>query len=648
MKCPNCGKEALFVNGKYVCVDCGIEITPEQQAIQNQASAPVLEPATPSVQTESVIPDATPEVPVESAPAEVAPVVSSTEPEPTADVLPSTEPTPEPATPVKDYFENALASSDEAEKSTPVGAGVYDFTNEPESATTEVPASEPIPVMPEPLGAAPSPEITTPEAVAVPTPEVAPAQPENYFAPATFDMAGQATQPNDQPMVEPVASEQTPETFNAPEPLVSPAPVTEEVPNMTQPEPPTQSLDDMLGAAPVSAPLDSSPVSAYGPSVDGVGSAAVSADTINATPTESANPMPSVESVFGNSPTPPVANNDLPTAQDFGVAPPAPKQKKKIWPIVAAVVGGLVLVGGLATVLILNANRSKTVEPVVMTDADIISLSNGVSSGMQAPQDMSVTYNLTADFFGLTVKDTGKEGDLYRDFFKTPLTTSGTWSSDTEGNVTLDALTNEVQNKRTYMSEESATYIYSTKDNKYTQKSGLQLTGIPSIYGAEEKAATFYTTNVKSGTYYGKETIDGADYLKYELVPSEELVSSMLESLNSIFSGVTYQSLVTDQAKITAWVSSEGKIKKVVLSGEISLETDKFSGKLTLSGEANYSYQDVTIIKPTESSGSAPTTDATPTEASQKTTNNEEGQTSSVNSSETPAATEEPLVEAKG
>lgn len=34
MKCPKCNEEALFVNGKYVCVDCGIEITPEEQANQ--------------------------------------------------------------------------------------------------------------------------------------------------------------------------------------------------------------------------------------------------------------------------------------------------------------------------------------------------------------------------------------------------------------------------------------------------------------------------------------------------------------------------------------------------------------------------------------------------------------------------------------
>ena len=34
MKCPKCNEEALFVNGKYVCVDCGIEITPEEQASQ--------------------------------------------------------------------------------------------------------------------------------------------------------------------------------------------------------------------------------------------------------------------------------------------------------------------------------------------------------------------------------------------------------------------------------------------------------------------------------------------------------------------------------------------------------------------------------------------------------------------------------------
>lgn len=54
MKCPKCNQEALFVNGKYVCVDCGIEITPEEMFTQ---------PTSPPLQ----------DIPVASAPASAVP-----------------------------------------------------------------------------------------------------------------------------------------------------------------------------------------------------------------------------------------------------------------------------------------------------------------------------------------------------------------------------------------------------------------------------------------------------------------------------------------------------------------------------------------------------------------------------------------------
>jgi hypothetical protein len=60
MKCPKCNEEALFVNGKYVCVDCGIEITPEEQA--NQFSSNDLLDANPSVAASNPITDPDPQV----------------------------------------------------------------------------------------------------------------------------------------------------------------------------------------------------------------------------------------------------------------------------------------------------------------------------------------------------------------------------------------------------------------------------------------------------------------------------------------------------------------------------------------------------------------------------------------------------------
>lgn len=43
MQCPNCGKEAINVNGKFVCLDCGVEITPGEPSTASS------QPVTPSV-----------------------------------------------------------------------------------------------------------------------------------------------------------------------------------------------------------------------------------------------------------------------------------------------------------------------------------------------------------------------------------------------------------------------------------------------------------------------------------------------------------------------------------------------------------------------------------------------------------------------
>jgi DNA polymerase-3 subunit gamma/tau len=176
VQCPNCGKEAINVNGKYVCLDCGVEITAAPTTptptISNHdmpAGSPATEPAVPVVD----------------------PVAVATAPEPPTDPVVTTEPavsepTPAPAISTEpDQVSTIDLNIPQAETSTepavtpPLEIPVEDKIPEPTLVVTEAPpVEEPAPA-PEPAYEATSGNIKTePEEVTEKSPETEPAPTE--------------------------------------------------------------------------------------------------------------------------------------------------------------------------------------------------------------------------------------------------------------------------------------------------------------------------------------------------------------------------------------------------------------------------------------------------------------------------------------
>jgi hypothetical protein len=234
MNCPKCGKELINVNGKYVCVDCGIEV-PENEATQNSGTGVPTEPT-----------------PVETKPVDVTPAPLPVE---------SVDPVPSQSTPPAETGEPKIA--DMTSEENPVSI-------EPMVATldTSMPISEiqpkdvsPAPEMPSPVSEITEPTSTPPgESVSIPVtklsdnahtvppvdtiatsaetpvvpepmqpvePEVAPTQ-ESVPAPASvavdpFDQAEKTVSPISQGTISPTEPMQTTPSMN-PVPPIQPDP----------------------------------------------------------------------------------------------------------------------------------------------------------------------------------------------------------------------------------------------------------------------------------------------------------------------------------------------------------------------------------------------------------------------------------------
>jgi hypothetical protein len=657
MKCPNCGKEAIFVNGKYVCLDCGIEITPEQQAFQNQANDQAPEP---------VIPE------IEVTPEDVAPKMpeadSITPPSDQTSEMPQATTEPAADKPVQQYYENALSEDEPSVEAGATKPGVYDFDTPETPAPSEL-SDAPVETTDNVNSSLSEPSMMImPEQPTAPMPTTEPASPvtntgtPDYFAPNSFDI--NATQPATEasPAIEEIPVAETPvasvEPMTPLEPTQSEIPATApvtEVPPITMPDeiqspiapaPEVKTLDDMLGSAPVSTPEVSSPVSAYGPTnIDTVTTAEPTPDNIN---TESA--MPSVESVFGTTAEDNKPNTSQPTAQDFGVAPPPPPQKKKI-PLLMIIGGAAIfvlLIGGLLAVMLLSGNRKATL-PVDLNDTERDALSSQVSSSMQEPQGITVAYSYGADYSGLIVKDEAEDKATLEKSFGTPFALSGAWYSDNDGDISVDSKTGDINDKRTYIASELSTFVYNAKTKKNKEEAGLNLVGVPTLFDAEEKAIHLNSNNITLVKLLAEEQLEGVATKKYQIIPDEDFVKENLNVLGAVFSEAQYQSINYDNLIIYSWISNDQKrIEKISISGEILLETTTFSGKVLLTGEAVYDYIEVSIENP-----NAPPPEATdtgnPVSQTPATTNKEEGETSSIdNKTEIPTADREPVIEAKG
>lgn len=682
MKCPNCGKEAIFVNGKYVCLDCGIEISPEQQAAQNMAAEQIQEVRTPeSSVTPSIQPisdEAIPSPQTESSDASVAveSQVSSTVP---LEVPVTTE------KPVQQYYENALAENED-QPTTGSHAGVYDFsenqsTPTPETASiadlgapTEPSVSEmasvPVPTAEQIVTAEPEPTVTNaspsePTLTIANEPESLPianeTEPETYFSPNSFDIKENQNNPVEaapvvvddaataEPAVEalPELSPTLPETFAEPLPEEISGPNTDQIPehlgegNPATPEPVSSTLDDMLGNEPigeVETPETVSPISAFGPTPI--------ASEPNLTNVTSENPMPSVESVFGTTgqeSAPAPQDSKMPTAQDFGVAPkPEPKKKNKLVPIIIAAVAGVLLLGGGAFAIITLTGEKEVSYPVILSDEGITNLSSAVSTAIQQPQGIAVDYNFEANLSKLTVKDTAVDKVAAEKQVGSNYELSGSWYTDPDEDIMVDFDLTDLNDKRTYISQEEKTYIYNSETQKYDAQNGLLVAGVPAFAGVEEKTALLYTTNIKGASLLGKEQIDGSEYSKYQITPDGEIIEETLAVMGGIFKDADYTTINTDALTLYVWISSDNKIKKTSLSGEIEIDTASVSGTININGEATYQYLEVSIENPETVTEAKKNTETSVSEV--VTENEEEVETSSIDN----GTKESQIVEAKG
>jgi len=678
MKCPNCGKEAIFVNGKYVCLDCGIEITPEQQAAQNLASEQIQEVRT---LEDPVSPSSQP-ISEDIAPAtQVEPFVPNLETEDQASLAAPVETLTAAAKPVQQYYENALAEN-ENQSSTEAHSGVYDFSenqgtpkaveepvadleNSVEPTLSEM-ATDPVPATEPEASLEPEPAITNispsePTLTITNEPDSSPAatsvEPETYFSPNTFDIQeGQKVAPGAMPAVasdvEPIGApaELSPVSLETPvesqqqevTELVENTVPEQAVQNNSIPiEPEAKTLDDMLGdesSGEAEVPETVSPISAFGPTPI-VGEP-------NLTNVTAENPMPSVESVFGTSsqePAPESHDSKMPTAQDFGVAPkPEPKKKNKLVPIIIAAVAGLLLLGGGAFAIIALTGEKEVTYPVVLSETEITNLSSAVSTAIQQPQGIATDYNFEANLSKLTVKDDMVDKAAAEKQVGSNYELSGSWYTDPDEDIMVDFDLANLNDKRTYISQEEKTYIYNSETQKYDAQNGLLVAGVPAFADVEEKTALLYATNIKGMSLLGKEQIGGSEYSKYQITPDSEIIKETLAVMGGIFEDADYTNMNTDALNLYVWVSSDNKIQKTSLSGEIEIDTASVSGTININGEATYQYLEVSIENPETVTEAKKNTETSVSEV--VTENEEEVETSSIDN----GAKDSSIVEAKG
>lgn len=182
MNCPKCGKELLNVNGKYVCVDCGIEVPEGEastpQSLPEQASpeatptpeVATTDPVTSSAQTETPVGNTASSVPsINDVPIEKPAETEVPEPEvATLDTsVPISEMQPKspnaeatvselaPST-AENSEENQVAPSVQPTEALPVNdsiaAPAVDAPIPPVTANIETPSAETGPVVPESSG----------------------------------------------------------------------------------------------------------------------------------------------------------------------------------------------------------------------------------------------------------------------------------------------------------------------------------------------------------------------------------------------------------------------------------------------------------------------------------------------------------------
>mgnify|MGYP001101236575 CR=1 FL=1 len=643
MKCPNCGNEALFVNGKYVCVDCGIEITPEQQASQAMNSDFTLDPGQ-SVSSQSEVADrdtgvvvsdpSLPEVP--PTPPSDSEVGSSSitsidddsnnsqrEFSPDREVVEK---------PVEEFYKNELESAGQATEAIGSGDGVYDFGSPSEGVSAEpvtgvgrveagsfsAPTSETPPLS----------DISSNETV-IDSAQIQDdsAEEENlnkndgYFQPSAFDIKDT----NQEPM-ENIGPSQT---FESPpitagvggqEPTIENLQETAALKNGTLPEKTDDNnfVESVLPeSAPGALPMESTSNSdldtmlssvASGQSVDAVNPPTVYPQTeainqdfnnnLNTKNIKEEPSIPSVESVFGG------GDEDTPTPQDFGLPAPRPEARSNKKIIILSAVGlvGLLIIGALLFVFL---GGKKDPYPVTLSPEQITTISANVSQAMDEKQDLTVSYNLEANLSDLSAKEGFEENTALLEYFKEEYRNSGLWLLDKEDNVYLSSQINEKINKQTYISQGSTTYFYDNQKLKWNKESGYKISTVPSFIDPQSKGGLIYASSIESAQLLGVESINGLNTRVFGIQPQKDFLKN-LDFLGKVFSDAGYISTDASGVNLKVWIGDDDKIYRVSLEGKVSVDGDQFSGEIYLNTLAEYSYQSVLIKNPLETAEGDP------------------------------------------
>ncbi len=319
--------------------------------------------------------------------------------------------------------------------------------------------------------------------------------------------------------------------------------------------------------------------------------------------------IPSVESVFGDG----GSDSETPTPQDFGLPAPDPKadSKKKMIKI-GAIAGGLLLV--IVVLLFVFLGRGRGPYPIQLSEENITALSSKVSEAMDKPQDMTVSYEVRADFPELIsdiIEEPAAEGtvegkDEEIDDTEASYRASGLWLLDEEGNVYLSKDVDGKSIKQSFIESENTTYTYNEKDDKWKGREEYQISAIPPFIDPQNKSSIIYASSIDQALLAGVEYIDGIEVRVYEIKPQRDFVKN-LEFMGGIFSDADYVS--TDASKLTFEISvgtEDSRIYRTDLSGDLMVESGNFSGSLSLAASAEYEYKKVLIRKPRETAGVDP------------------------------------------
>jgi hypothetical protein len=640
MQCPTCGKEAINVNGRYVCLDCGVEISPDgttaggtpaandAPAVDNHTQLPTgsVPPIAPS---EDQIPTAAPVMPTESPvvvpQAETAePVIPEVPafPEPPAASIPETplpvtsepEPTTEVKEPVKDYYMDTIGQNS-SETDAPVGESIPAGTIPPDfpEPTTEAPSEPAVTPVETPAEPEPAPDLTNlspvepslsmdsefnaasgadsaPIEPPVPTlteatvPSDPSSQPgDSFFQPSSIDIM--APQTPVVPPVEPV-SDIAPTTVDTTFPSVEPT----VAPNMDIETP----LDTPVSMPePVVAPESPAPAAfEEGPVVDPLDT--ISPEAPAQTPPPVAPPafqpqgsfpgttnIPSAESVFG-----------APATESSDVVLPKKPNLLWLW-ITLGVLGFLLVLGGGIFIYTSFFGKSSQAGVSQNNSGELLTISQDVAGAMDASTDVALDYNQSVDFSKVTPKDSSQAL-----FFSKPKELKGIWAVDKEENISYQTTKDAVVGKRVFMTTENATYVFSNDTKAWVKTDGQNFSPSSIFFPADTRGGLFYLSKVEKFENQGTETVDGKDLKKIKVVLKQDVLKDFLSSIDPALAKAKYSSIKADNLKIIALVEDSGQIAKITVSGDVDVNSDIYTGPVTLNATGVYKYEAQTVTKP--------------------------------------------------